>query len=75
MARRESLADLGVERFELGVHAVATEPFAQVDQRGGIRGFEARIEDDDGRDHDVNANPRGSPSLRERRSSLADRER
>jgi hypothetical protein len=47
VTRREPLADLGIERFELCVHAIATEPLAQVDQRGRVPSIETRIEDYD----------------------------
>jgi hypothetical protein len=74
MARRETLADLGIERLELGVHAIAAEPLAQLDHRGRVGSIEARIEHDDGCDHGANAIPLGSLSGRGPRRSLAGRE-
>ena len=58
VARRESPADLRLEGLELRVHAIAPEPFAEIDERGRVRGAEAGIEHDDGRNHDENRNPR-----------------
>ena len=46
VAGREPVADLGLERLELRVHAVAAEAPAQVDEVGRVGRREARIEHD-----------------------------